>query len=47
MCQGRVTGEFARGQLDQEAIMTCATQFLSVEGDIAEKVEAVAEGINQ
>jgi len=47
MCQGRVTGEFVRGQLDQEAIMTCATQFLSVEGDIAEKVEAVAEGINQ
>ncbi|MBE7473645.1 MAG: D-xylose ABC transporter ATP-binding protein [Anaerolineae bacterium] len=47
MCQGRVTGEFVRGQLDQEAIMTCATQFLSVEGDIAEKVEAVAEGINK
>ncbi|MCK6628193.1 MAG: sugar ABC transporter ATP-binding protein [Anaerolineae bacterium] len=47
MCQGRVTGEFVRGQLDQEAIMTCATQFLSVEGDIAEKVEAAAEGINQ
>jgi ABC-type sugar transport system ATPase subunit len=45
MCQGRITGEFVRGQLNQEAIMTCATQFLSVEGDISKKVEAVAEGV--
>lgn len=44
MCQGRITGEFIRGQLDQEAIMTCATQFLSVETDSAKKVEVVAEG---
>jgi ABC-type sugar transport system ATPase subunit len=33
MCQGRITGEFSRAELDQEAIMTCATQFLSVQGD--------------
>ena len=33
MCQGRITGEFTRDELDQEAIMTCATQFLSVQGD--------------
>lgn len=45
MCQGRITGEFVRGQLDQEAIMTCATQFLSVDGDISKEVEAVAEGV--
>jgi ABC-type sugar transport system ATPase subunit len=32
MCQGRITGEFERGQLDPEAIMSCATQFLAVEG---------------
>jgi ABC-type sugar transport system ATPase subunit len=33
MCQGRVTGEFPReGLADaQEAIMTCATEFLSFE----------------
>jgi ribose transport system ATP-binding protein len=33
MCQGRITGEFLRdGQADaQEAIMTCATEFLSLE----------------
>lgn len=29
MCQGRVTGEFDRANLSQEAIMTCATQFLA------------------
>ena len=28
MCQGRITGEFKRGQLSQVEIMTCATQFL-------------------
>ena len=31
MCQGRVTGEFKRSDLDQEHIMTCATQFLTVD----------------
>ncbi|MEZ4683634.1 MAG: sugar ABC transporter ATP-binding protein [Caldilineaceae bacterium] len=30
MCQGRITGEFARAQASQEAIMTAATQFLTV-----------------
>jgi len=29
MCQGRVTGEFNRSELDQEHIMTAATQFLA------------------
>jgi len=28
MCQGRVTGEFTRENASQEAIMTCATQFM-------------------
>jgi ABC-type sugar transport system ATPase subunit len=41
MCQGRITGEFVRGKLDQEEIMTCATQFLSVGGETPEEVEAV------
>jgi ribose transport system ATP-binding protein len=31
MCQGRVTGEFKRGQLSQVEIMTSATKFLDVE----------------
>ncbi len=31
MCQGRITGEFTRGNFSQEAIMTCATQFLTVD----------------
>jgi ABC-type sugar transport system ATPase subunit len=31
MCQGRVTGEFRRGQLSQVEIMTSATKFLEVE----------------
>ena len=31
MCQGRVTGEFKRGQLSQIEIMTSATKFLDVE----------------
>jgi len=31
MCQGRVTGEFERGHLDQEEIMTCATKFLALD----------------
>ena len=30
MCQGRVTGEFARPNLSQEEIMTAATRFLKV-----------------
>jgi ABC-type sugar transport system ATPase subunit len=33
MCQGRITGEFGDGRFDQEEIMTCATQFLTVGGD--------------
>jgi ribose transport system ATP-binding protein len=31
MCQGRVTGEFKRGQLSQVEIMTAATKFLDLE----------------
>jgi ABC-type sugar transport system ATPase subunit len=31
MCQGRVTGEFKRGQLSQIEIMTSATKFLDLE----------------
>ena len=31
MCQGRVTGEFNRSEIDQEDIMTCATQFLAID----------------
>ena len=31
MCQGRVTGEFQRGESVEEKIMTCATQFLNLE----------------
>lgn len=33
MCQGRITGEFQRDQIkeSQEAIMTCATKFLTFE----------------
>ena len=31
MCQGRVTGEFQRGQLSQVEIMTSATKFLNLE----------------
>lgn len=30
LCQGRVTGEFTREEANQEAIMTAATQFLSI-----------------
>ncbi|MBX3037865.1 MAG: sugar ABC transporter ATP-binding protein [Anaerolineales bacterium] len=33
MCQGRVTGEFKRGQLSQVEIMTSATKFLNLEAD--------------
>lgn len=31
LCQGRVTGEFQRDQLSQEAIMSCATRFLALD----------------
>ncbi len=31
MCQGRVTGEFKREDIDQEHIMTAATQFLALD----------------
>ncbi|GIK39818.1 MAG: ribose import ATP-binding protein RbsA [Chloroflexota bacterium] len=40
MCQGRITGEFERGKLDQEEIMTCATQFLSVGSETLAEAEA-------
>jgi ribose transport system ATP-binding protein len=30
MCQGRITGEFQRGQVSQVEIMTCATKFLDL-----------------
>jgi len=40
MCQGRVTGEFKRDEFDQEQIMTCATQFLTV--DAIDKQAAVS-----
>jgi ABC-type sugar transport system ATPase subunit len=45
MCQGRITGEFERGKLDQEEIMTCATQFLSVGGETSQEAEAVSESV--
>lgn len=45
MCQGRITGEFKRGQLSQEEIMTCATQFLSVDGDTPK--EAIVSEIKE
>ena len=31
MCQGRVTGEFKRGELSQVEIMTSATKFLNLD----------------
>jgi ABC-type sugar transport system ATPase subunit len=31
MCQGRITGEFERHELSQERIMSCATQFLTLD----------------
>lgn len=33
MCQGRVTAEFERGKMNQEAIMTAATRFLTIENE--------------
>ena len=35
MCQGRVTGEFQRGQVSQVEIMTSATKFLNLEASPA------------
>jgi rhamnose transport system ATP-binding protein len=40
MCQGRVTGEFKRGQLSQVEIMTSATKFLDLESGPAPAVES-------
>ena len=34
MCQGRVTGEFKRGQFSQVDIMTSATKFLNLESEL-------------
>jgi len=31
MCQGRITGEFGKNQLDEESIMNCAIKFLPKE----------------
>jgi ABC-type sugar transport system ATPase subunit len=41
MCQGRVTGEFERDKLNQEDIMTAATQFLTVQGEKPEETQTV------
>ena len=41
MCQGRITGEFARGDFNQEEIMRCATQFLTVDGETMAEAEAM------
>jgi ABC-type dipeptide/oligopeptide/nickel transport system ATPase component len=45
MCQGRVTGEFERAELSQEAIMTSATQFLALDAaeaaDIAQRESTI------
>jgi len=39
MCQGRVTGEFKRGQLSQVEIMTSATKFLDLEAGPTSELE--------
>jgi ABC-type sugar transport system ATPase subunit len=39
MCQGRVTGEFKRGQFSQVDIMTHATQFLDVASTLQPRVD--------
>jgi len=36
MCQGRITGEFQRGEVTQEDIMACATQFLTMDSPQSE-----------
>ena len=43
MCQGRVTGEFDRGDMSQEEIMTCATKFLSLDAAPEPVSEATLE----
>jgi ABC-type sugar transport system ATPase subunit len=43
MCQGRVTGEFDRGEMTQEEIMTCATKFLSLDAAPEPVAEATLE----
>ena len=40
MCQGRVTGEFKRGQFSQVDIMTRATQFLDATSTLQPRVDA-------
>jgi ABC-type sugar transport system ATPase subunit len=40
MCQGRVTGEFKRGQLSQVDIMTAATKFLDLEAGPAPALDS-------
>lgn len=39
MCQGRITGEFKRGQVSQVEIMTSATKFLDLEAGPAPALE--------
>jgi ABC-type sugar transport system ATPase subunit len=46
MCQGRITGEFERGKLDQEEIMTCATQFLTVDSELPKEASTVSESVS-
>jgi ribose transport system ATP-binding protein len=41
MCQGRVTGEFQRGQLSQVEIMTSATKFLDLEAGPAAEMDSL------
>jgi ribose transport system ATP-binding protein len=43
MCQGRVTGEFERGKMSQEEIMTCATQFLALDATPERTLDATPE----
>ncbi|MBK8902517.1 MAG: sugar ABC transporter ATP-binding protein [Anaerolineaceae bacterium] len=43
MCQGRITGEFKRGNFSQEEIMTCATQFLTVDSELPAETEMTRE----
>jgi ribose transport system ATP-binding protein len=43
MCQGRVTGEFDRGEMTQEEIMICATKFLSLDAAPEPVSEAALE----
>ena len=43
MCQGRVTGEFERGKMTQEDIITCATKFLSLDAVPVSVSEATLE----